>query len=131
MTFRRALLPILFTLTWVITAVAAAPVSAETGKVYHTVVFWLKADTPRATVEEITRSVKALGNLSMVESVVVGTPVMSEREVVDDSFSIAFTMTFKDEAALAAYGDDPEHKKSSKFTLQHVTRGVIYDYKGP
>lgn len=131
MTLKRALLPILFTMTWLITAVAAAPVSAGTGKVYHTVVFWLKADTPSATVEEITRSVKALGNLPMVEAVVVGTPVMSEREVVDDSFSIAFTMTFKDEAALAAYGADPTHKKSSKFTMQHVARGVIYDYKAP
>jgi hypothetical protein len=131
MTLRRALAPTLLTMTLLIAAFAVSPVRAETGKVYHTVVFWLKADTPSETVEEITRSVKALGNLSMVESVVVGTPVMSEREVVDDSFSIAFTMTFKDEAALAAYGNDPEHKKSSKFTLQHVTRGVIYDYKGP
>lgn len=131
MTLKRALLLILFTMTGLITAVAAASVSAGTGKVYHTVVFWLKAETPKATIEEITRSVKALENLSMVESVVVGTPVMSDREVVDDSFSVAFTMTFADEAALAAYGDDPQHKKSSEFTLQHVTRGVIYDYKAP
>ena len=107
MTLRRALAPTLLTMTLLIAAFAVSPVRAETGKVHHTVVFWLKADTPSETVEEITRSVKALGNLSMVESVVVGTPVMSEREVVDDSFSIAFTMTFKDEAALAAYGDDP------------------------
>ena len=129
MTFRRSLLPILLTITSLVVALSAVPAKAETGKVYHTVVFWLKADTPSGVVEEITRSVKALENLSMVESVVVGTPVMSEREVVDDSFGVAFTMTFKDEAALAAYGEDPEHKRSSEFTLQYVTRGVIYDYR--
>ena len=131
MTLGRALRPTLLTMTLLIAAFAVPPVMAETGKIYHTVVFWLKADTPSAAVDEITRSVKALENLPMGDSVVVGTPVMSEREIVDDSFSIAFTMTFKDEAALAAYGDDPEHKKSSDFTSQYVMRGVIYDYKAP
>ena len=131
MTLGRARLPTLLTMALFIAAFAASPVKAETGKIYHTVVFWLKADTPSATVDEITRSVKALGKLPMVESVMVGVPVMSEREVVDDSFSVAFTMTFKDEAALAAYGADPEHKKSSEFTMPHVTRAVIYDYQAP
>jgi len=60
----------------------------------------------------------------------VGTPIMSERDVVDDSFSVAFTMTFKDEAALKAYNADPDHKRSSAMTLPHVVRGIIYDYTG-
>ena len=131
MTLGRARLPTLLTMALFIAAFAASPVKAETGKIYHTVVFWLKADTPSATVAEITRSVKALEKLPMVESVMVGMPVMSEREVVDDSFSVAFTMTFKDEAALAAYGADPKHKTSSEFTMPHVTRVVIYDYQAP
>jgi hypothetical protein len=68
--------------------------------------------------------------LPMVEAVHVGTPIMSDRDVVDDSFSVAFTMTFKDEAALQAYNADPGHKRSSAMTLPHVARGLIYDYKG-
>jgi hypothetical protein len=54
---------------------------------------------------------------------------MSDRDVVDDSFGVAFTMTFKDEAALQAYNADPDHKRSSAMTLPHVARGIIYDYK--
>ena len=65
----------------------------------------------------------------MVEKVLVGGPIMSDRDVVDDSFSVAFTMVFKDEAALQAYNTDPDHKKSSQRTMPHVARGVIYDYK--
>ena len=98
--------------------------------VYHTVVFWLKPDTTDAKVAEIIRSAKAMQDLPMVEKVLIGTPIMSDREVVDDSFSVAFTMIFKDEAALQAYALDPHHKQiSSEVTMPHVARGVIYDYK--
>jgi len=55
---------------------------------------------------------------------------MSDRAIVDDSFSIAFTMIFEDAAALQAYGADPYHKKiSSEVTMPYVARGVIYDYQ--
>ena len=116
-------------------ALTAAPVRAETvnltsATVYHTVVFWLKPNTPANKVNEIKASVKSMEQLPMVEQVLVGTPIMSHRDVVDDSFSIAFTMTFKNEAALSAYNTDPHHKKiSSEVTLPHVVRGLIYDYK--
>ena len=108
---------------------AAETEKAEEAKVYHTVIFWLKPETPAATVAEIKKSVKGLEKLSMVEKVLVGGPIMSDRDVVDDSFSVAFTMVFKDEAALQAYNTDPDHKKSSQRTMPHVARGVIYDYK--
>ena len=89
------------------------PVSASSAGVYHTVVLWLKPDTPKSKVDEIVASIKSLEALPMVEKVIAGTPVMSERTVVDDSFSIAFTMIFKDEAALSAYSADPTQKRIS------------------
>lgn len=115
---------ILLLVLWVST------VQASSATVYHTVVFWLKPDTPQATLDAILNSVQSMEELPMVEAVHVGTPIMSDRDVVDDSFSVAFTMTFKDEAALQAYNADPGHKRSSAMTLPHVARGLIYDYKG-
>ena len=109
---------------------AVVPVSASSAGVYHNLVFWLKPDTPKSKVDEIVASIKSLEALPMVEKVIAGTPVMSERTVVDDSFSIAFTMIFKDEAALSAYSADPTHKRiSTEVTMPHVDRGIIYDYK--
>ncbi|MDA8524137.1 Dabb family protein [Alphaproteobacteria bacterium] len=107
----------------------ATPLHAAPATVFHTVIFWLKADTPAAKRDEIIRNTQSLEKLPMVEKVFVGQPIMSDRKVVDDSFSVAFTMTFKDEAALEAYNADPRHKKSSARTLPYVARGVIYDYK--
>ena len=125
-----ATLTMIATTLLTLTLLAAAPIKAEQVSVYHTVVFWLKPDTTDAKVAEIIRSAKAMQDLPMVEKVLIGTPIMSDREVVDDSFSVAFTMIFKDEAALQAYALDPHHKQiSSEVTMPHVARGVIYDYK--
>jgi hypothetical protein len=107
----------------------ATPLHAAPSTVFHTVVFWLKADTPPGKAEEIIANTKSIERMPMVEKVYVGQPIKSPREVVDDSFSVAFTMVFKDEAALQAYNADPHHKKLSSRTLPHVARGLIYDYK--
>ena len=126
---KSPLLALLIASLLLLTTFITAPAKAEEATVYHTVVFWLKPETSATTIAEITSSIKDLENLPMVEKVIVGTPVVSERDIVDDSFSVAFTMIFKDEAALQAYNVDPQHKKSSQRTLAHVVRGVIYDYK--
>ena len=111
-------------------ALAIPSVMAVSPGVYHTVVFWLKPGTPDQKVDAIIESINSLEALPMVEKVMVGTAVMSDRAVVDDSFSIAFTMIFKGEAALSAYSVDPTHKKiSSEMTMPYVERGIIYDYK--
>ena len=105
------------------------PVMAESSGVFHTVVFWLKPSTPEKQVEKIIESIQRFEALPMVEKVIVGKPIMSDRAVEDDSFSIAFTMVFKDEASLKAYNEDPDHKKiSSEVTMPYVSRGIIYDY---
>jgi len=59
-----------------------------------------------------------------------GASIMSDRAVVDYSFSIAFTMMFKDKASLNAYNAEPYHKNiSSEVTLPHVVRGLFYEGK--
>ena len=111
-------------------SIVMLPLHAAASPIYHTVVFWLKPDVSASQADEITRSIKSMAALPMVQAVLVGTPVMSDRAIVDDSFSIAFTMIFEDAAALQAYGADPYHKKiSSEVTMPYVARGVIYDYQ--
>lgn len=110
----------------------AYPAQAESGSVYHTVIFWLKPDAPAGKAAEIIKNAKGFEKMPMVEKVLIGTPIMSDRKVVDDSFSVAFTMVFKNKAALDAYNADPHHKKVSREkTVPFVARGVIYDYIMP
>ena len=126
----RILTICLFFLAAAATAANAEPKQETSANIYHTVVFWLKPETTSAKIDEIIRLVKTMEDLPMVERVFVGTPVMSERAVVDDSFSVAFTMVFENKTALDAFAADPYHKRvSGEETMPHVLRAVIYDYQ--
>ena len=115
---------------FILSSIMMLPLHAAASPIYHSVVFWLKPDVSASQADEIIRSIKSMAALPMVQEVLVGKPVMSDRAIVDDSFSIAFTMIFEDAAALQAYGADPYHKKiSSEVTMPYVARGVIYDYQ--
>ena len=116
--------------SFILSSIVMLPLHAAASPIYHSVVFWLKPDVSASQADEIIRSIKSMAALPMVQEVLVGKPVMSDRAIVDDSFSIAFTMIFEDAAALQAYGADPYHKKiSSDVTMPYVARGVIYDYQ--
>ncbi len=116
--------------SFILSSIVVLPLHAAASPIYHSVVFWLKPDVSASQADEIIRSIKSMAALPMVQEVLVGKPVMSDRAIVDDSFSIAFTMIFEDAAALQAYGADPYHKKiSSEVTMPYVARGVIYDYQ--
>ena len=61
--------------------------------------------------------------------VAAGRAIPSERPVVDDSFDVAIVMAFKDQAALRAYDNHPDHKKAVEETLKPlVGKMVIYDF---
>ena len=92
------------------------PVMAESSGVFHTVVFWLKPSTPEKQVEKIIESIQRFEALPMVEKVIVGKPIMSDRAVVDDSFSIAFTPI-----------GNPNNNDNSPPTVGQNILGVVLD----
>jgi hypothetical protein len=57
-----------------------------------------------------------------------GTPLASERPIVDDSFDVGFTMRFDSAASLQAYEKDPRHLKKVNEVLKPLSRKiVVYD----
>ncbi|MDX6766315.1 MAG: Dabb family protein [Candidatus Methylacidiphilales bacterium] len=105
---------------------------ATTGTVQHVVVCWLKQPgDPTARAQLIGTSL-GFKDLPGVVDVQAGTPLPSDRPVVDDSFDVALTMTFRDEAALRAYENHPAHKKAVEDVLKPlVARFVVYDFVSP
>ncbi len=104
---------------------------AEDGgtRVTHVVVFWLKNPGNTADRETITRASLGLGEIPGVLEVTTGTPVPSDRPVVDDSFDVALTIVFRDEAALRAYDGHPRHEALRAAIKPLVERLVVYDYR--
>jgi len=74
-------------------------------------------------------ALKDYANLPMVASVSVGTPMPSNRDIVDDSYDIALTMEFASESDLDAYNQDLSHKKVIKEKIRpYAEKAIIYDY---
>lgn len=101
----------------------------NTTEIDHVVVVWLKRpghteDAARlvATAKELQRQIPGLRSMSF------GRPLPAERPPVDDSFDLAFVMTFDDRDALEAYDRHPAHVRARSDVLRPLSRKVVlYD----
>jgi len=78
----------------------------------HSVFFWLK---PELTSDQKAAFRKGLDSLSAIESAVqthVGTPAVTNRPVIDRSYSFALTAIFKDMAGHDVYQEHRLHRPS-------------------
>ncbi|MGE0142767.1 MAG: Dabb family protein [Planctomycetota bacterium] len=111
-----------------LTACNALPRVDAPGRVAHTVFFWLRADAPSSLKHEMidfyrTQVPKAPG----IESINVGTPLPSDREVVDDSFDVGTTLVFTSAQDEKVWQDHPIHDDLRARFLPHVERVMVYD----
>jgi len=99
------------------------------GKVEHVVLVWLKkpGDTQdRAAV--VAAAKKFQREIPEIQHLSVGTPLASERPVVDDSFDVGLVMRFANQADLSTYEKHPVHVKAVEDTLKPVAKKLlVYD----
>jgi hypothetical protein len=102
----------------------------EKRMITHVVVLWV--DKPFGeNREKVLAGAKALAQIPGVLEFRCGLPLPSNRGVVDDSFSVALSMTFKNEAAANVYQTHPLHLEFlEKCYRPYVKRSVIYDWSG-
>lgn len=132
----KSFLPLLFPLLLLATSCSpeekktvSAPFPKPPATVQHVVVCWLKEPGNEIARAQLIGTSLGFQDLPGVVAVHAGTPLPSDRPVVDDSFDVAITMAFRDEAALQAYENHPAHKKAVEAVLKPlVARLVIYDF---
>lgn len=94
----------------------------------HTVYFWLKPELTAAQRAEFRKGVESLGGIRAVEKCYVGTPAKTEkRPIIDDSYSVALTVVFRDVAGHDAYQVDPIHLAFVNTFKTFWNRVQIYD----
>lgn len=104
------------------------PEEIPEGPVVHSVYFWLRKDLVAGEIEAFKGGLESLRGIDGVEALYHGPPVPSDRDVVDDSFSLALTVVFQDKAALAAYSPDPVHQAFVQKFSGYWTRVQVYDH---
>lgn len=102
---------------------------ASEQKITHVVVVWLNDDLTETQIDDIINQSKFLENLAVVDDMKIGRPIPSERPIVDDSFTFALSVTFKNAADMKLYSVDKSHLEFVNTVLKPVLKKiVIYDF---
>ncbi|MEM9400067.1 MAG: Dabb family protein [Verrucomicrobiota bacterium] len=95
----------------------------------HVVIFWTDKTNSEGR-EALQKGCKEL--ISRIPGVLefrFGQPVSSNRGVVDDSFSLAISMTFENQKAAETYQEHSLHKQFvNEYVKKYVKRFVVYDW---
>jgi hypothetical protein len=102
--------------------------SASPGQVEHVVLVWMKDPTDSAARAKIIAATKTFKQIPGVIDARAGRPVPSTRPTVDSTFDVGIVVTFKDRAALDAYGPHPIHDKAAKELIVPAMKSIkVYD----
>lgn len=94
----------------------------------HTVFFWMKKGvTEEEKADFVKNGLGKLAKAPTIYKVYYGPPAMSDRDVVDDSFDVAWVCHFKSKEDQDAYQIEPIHLKFVE-DYQHLWDKVkVYD----
>ena len=100
-----------------------------TGPLLHIVLFWLKQPNNKAHRAEFETAIKKLiATNPQAVSNHLGIPANTEkREVIDNSFTYCYTMSFPDIEAQNAYQNDPTHELFIKEAAHLWERVLVND----
>jgi len=99
------------------------------GKVEHVVLVWLKKPGDAADRAKVVSAAKMFqAEIKEIQHLSVGTPLASDRPVVDDSFDVGLVMRFANSTDLGTYEKHPVHVKAVKEVLQPIAaKLLVYD----
>ena len=100
----------------------------QDSKLHHIVLCWLKDSGNEKDRKEIIEVTETLKNIPGVISAQAGEVVLSDRDIVDDSFDVGIIIVTKDQEDLQKYLDHPIHQKAKKEVLLPLVKKVlVYD----
>ena len=98
-------------------------------EINHVVICWYEESVDSQTVENAMQAIADFKQIPGILSVKVGRPVPSDRDIVDDTFSLGVYILAKDQASLDAYLIHPIHKAFvENFVKGKAQRVTVYDF---
>ena len=98
-------------------------------KLHHIVLCWLKDPGDQKDREKIIEVTRSFMDIPGVLNAQAGQVIMSDREIVDDSFDVGILIVTKNQEDLQKYLDHPIHQQAKKeVLLPLVERILVYDF---
>jgi hypothetical protein len=95
----------------------------------HSVYFWLKPSPNESARDQLIADCNTLlAKIPVARHVWAGTPAMTPREVVDNSYHAALTVILDDAAAHDEYQVHPLHKEFVARNKANFDRIRVYDF---
>ncbi|MCM8531467.1 MAG: Dabb family protein [Lentisphaeraceae bacterium] len=96
-------------------------------QVQHIVMCWLKPDADKTV---FINSVKSLKSIPEVQKISIGSKLESIEPVADNSFDLAFIITFKTNEELQTYLTHKDHVNAVEKVLKPaLEKVVVYDFQ--
>jgi hypothetical protein len=103
---------------------------ASKARLYHVVLCWLNEPGNEIHRKQIIEITKTFHKIPGVLDAQAGEVVMSDRDIVDDSYDVGILIVTKNENELQKYLDHPIHQKAKKDVLVPlVDKILVYDFK--
>jgi len=111
------------------TIINTQPAVAEKMNLHHVVIVWLQEDVDDNTRAQLIEESKKLAEIKQVRQLHIGAAITSDRDIVDDSFDFAMTMTFDSTEDMGQYITHPQHREFVEDRLKpYIKKVVVYDY---
>jgi len=95
----------------------------------HTVFFWLKRGAPEDARAKLVRDCREyLGRIPSARTLWAGTPAMTPRPVVDNTYDVGLSVTMEDPAGHDLYQEHALHKEFIARNQEHWQRVQVYDF---
>ena len=93
----------------------------------HHVLFWLKEPDNEQHRRQFLRELRGMTKIEIIEEYSIGVPAGTPRDVVDNSWTFDWLLTFRDRDAWAVYNDHPLHLEFIERAAHLWERVQIYD----
>ncbi len=99
-------------------------------KIVHVVLIWLQEPGNGQHIDKVIKMTRNLKVIPEVQEIRVGKVILSERQIVDDSFDVGLYMVFNSSKELERYLVHPMHVEAVRSALRPLaSKIVVYDFK--
>ena len=97
------------------------------GGFFHMVFFWLVNDSPEVKMKFLKELTQFIDQVDEIKKVHVGPPADTDRDVIDNTYSYSFLVTFDSKKEHDIYQDHAAHKKFIENASSLWEKVLVYD----
>lgn len=101
--------------------------SAKDKSFVHHVYFWLKNPENEADRQKLIEGLRKLAKVKTIQKYHIGLPAATDRDVVDNTYSVSWLVFFKNKADQDLYQTDPIHLKFVEECSPLWSKVIVYD----